>query len=144
MPAPVRVHVTHTFKSDPATVFEALSEHREPRTYLRREDHPACSDGETSNATVSDRRGSSRSDPAPAFVETVTVAEPNSLDRVQVTRARSPLKGHHGIQKLTPTDDGGTQLDYTIAFDSKIPGLAGVVAKTVTKTLTAGLPNLVP
>jgi hypothetical protein len=27
MAAPQRVHVTHTYKSDPTTVFEALSEH---------------------------------------------------------------------------------------------------------------------
>ena len=141
MGAPVRVHVTHTFTSDPATVFEALSEHENlgpifgaKITRLR--------DGATSRNGVGSAR-ELKVGPAPAFVETVTAAEPNSLIEYKITKG-SPLRNHHGIQKLTPTADGGTQLDYTIAFDSKIPGLAGVVAKTITKTLNAGLPKLVP
>ena len=141
MGAPVRVHVTHTFTSDPATVFEALSEHENlgrifgaKITRLR--------DGETSRNGVGSAR-ELKIGPTPAFVETVTAAEPNSLIEYKITKG-SPLKNHHGIQKLTPTPDGGTKLDYTIAFDSKIPGLAGPVAKSITKTITAGLPKLVP
>ena len=40
--------------------------------------------------------------------------------------------------------DPRTELDYTIAFNSAIPGLAGVVAKQLTAALTKGLPKLVP
>jgi uncharacterized protein YndB with AHSA1/START domain len=141
MGAPVRVHVTHTFTSDPSTVFEALSEHENlgpifgaKITRLR--------DGDTSRNGVGSAR-ELKVGPAPSFVETVTAAEPNALIEYKITKG-SPLKNHHGVQKLTPTADGGTKLDYTIAFDSRIPGLAGVVAKTITKTLNAGLPKLVP
>ena len=42
------------------------------------------------------------------------------------------------------TADGGTLLDYTIAFNPVIPGFAPVVAKQLTAALTKGLPRLVP
>jgi hypothetical protein len=40
---------------------------------------------------------------------------------------------------FTPTGAGGTHLDYTITFDSAIPGLAPAMAATVRRTITKGL-----
>ena len=141
MSAPIRVHVHHTFTSDPAAVFDALSEHENlsrifPAKITR------LHDGETSRNGV----GSARRlqiGPGPAFVETVTVAEPHSRIEYKITQG-TPLRNHHGVQVLTPTEDGGTKLDYTIAFDAPVPGLAWVVGKALTRSISTGLPKLVP
>ena len=54
----------------------------------------------------------------------------------------------HGVRILVDLKSlpmlEGTELDYTIAFNSAIPGLAGVVAKQLTAAHTKGLPKLVP
>src|SRR5689334_15360352 len=126
MASPERVRVTHTFKSDPQTLFEKLAE---PENLV-----PVCGakitrvqDGTTSrNGAGSVRR--LKIGPLPSFEETTTTAEPYSLIEYKITKG-SPLKGHWGRQELKPTADGGTELTYTIGFDSKIPGMAGTVAK---------------
>ena len=140
--APVRVHVVQTYTSDPQTVFEALGEHENLGPVFGAK-ITRLTDGDTSRNGV----GSSRElkiGPTPALVETVVVSEPNTRIEYTITKGGFPLKDHYGIQKLTPTADGGTELDYTIAFNSAIPGLAGVVAKQLTAALTKGLPRLVP
>jgi len=140
MPAPQRVHVTHTYRSDPATVFEALSEHENLGPVM------GCKitrvrDGDASrNGAGSTRR--LKIGPLPAFEETVTAAEPNSLIEYTISKG-TPMKGHWGVQRLTPTPDGGTDLDYRIGFDAPVPGMAGLVATAITKQLTKGLPKLV-
>jgi uncharacterized protein YndB with AHSA1/START domain len=138
MPAPQRVHVTHTFTSDPATVFAALSEHEKLGPALGAR-ITRVRDGETSrNGVGSTRR--LKIGPLPAFEETVTVAEPNSLIEYQISKG-TPLKGHWGVQRLTPTADGGTELDYRIGFD--LPLLAGVVGAAITRQLSKGLGSIV-
>lgn len=140
--APIRVHVTHTFKSDPKTVFEALAEHENLGPVFGAK-ITRLSDGDSHRNGV----GSSRRlniGPLPAIVETVTVAEPNTHIEYQITKGGFPLKDHYGIQRLSPTADGGTLLDYTIAFNTVIPGMAPVVAKQLTTAISKGLPKLVP
>ena len=140
--APVRVHVVQTYTSDPKTVFEALGEHENLGPVFGAK-ITRLTDGETSRNGV----GSSRDlkiGPLPSLVETVVVSEPNSRIEYKITKGGFPLKDHYGIQRLTPTANGGTELDYTIAFNSVIPGMAGVVAKQLTAALTKGLPRLVP
>ena len=141
MAAPQRVHVTHTFRSDPATVFEALAEHENLGPVL------GCTitrlrDGDTSrNGPGSTRR--LKIGPLPAFEETVTAAEPNTLIEYKVSKG-TPLTGHWGVQRLTPTADGGTELDYRIGFDAKVPGLAPIVGKVLTMQLAKNIGKLVP
>lgn len=139
MPTPERVRVTHTYKSDPQSVFEKLAEHENlgpvfGATITR------VSDGTTSrNGAGSVRR--LKIGPLPSFEETTTTAEPYSLIEYKITKG-SPLKGHWGRQELSPTADRGTQLVYTIGFDTKIPGMAGIVAKQLQAGLAKGLPRL--
>ncbi len=140
--APVRVRVVQTYTSDPATVFEALGEHENLGPVLGAK-ITRLSDGDTTRNGV----GSSREvkvGPLPPLVETTTVAEPNSRIEYMITKGGFPLKNHHGVQVLTPTDDGGTRLEYTIAFDTVMPGAAGLVAKQLTSAIRKGLPRLVP
>jgi uncharacterized protein YndB with AHSA1/START domain len=81
--------------------------------------------------------------PLPAFEETVTATEPYSLIEYTITKG-TPMKRHWGLQRLTPTSDGGTELDYRIGFDAPAPGMAAVVGKVITMQLSRGLPQLVP
>ena len=134
-----RVHITHEFKADPQTVFEKLAEH-ENLGPLFGAKITRVSDGATSrNGAGSVRR--LKIGPLPAFEETTTTAEPNTLIEYKITKG-SPLRGHWGRQELTPTEGGGTTLSYTIGFDSAIPGTAGLIGKVLTSAITKGLPRL--
>ena len=142
MPAPQRVHVTHTYRSDPATVFEALSEHENLGPIM------GCTitrlrDGDTSRNGPGTTR-QLKIGPLPPIEETVTAAEPNSLIEYRISKGGRPLRGHWGVQRLTPTADGGTELDYRIGFEAPVPGMAGLVAKAITRQLSKGLPKLIP
>ncbi|MGB3773124.1 MAG: SRPBCC family protein [Rhodococcus sp. (in: high G+C Gram-positive bacteria)] len=141
MTAPTRVHVTHTFTSPPEVVFEALSEHENlGRVFAAKISR--VRDGETSRNGV----GSTRSlaiGPLPAFEETTTTSEPNSLIEYRITKG-SPLRGHWGAQRLTQTADGGTALDYTIGFDAPVPGMAPLVGKVLSTVISRNVGKLVP
>lgn len=139
MATPQRVHVTHTYKSDPATVFEKLSEHENLAELFGAKITRVC-DGDTSRNGVGSTR-SLKVGPLPAFEETVTASEPNTLIEYRITKG-GRLKGHWGKQVLTPAAGGGTTLDYTIGFDAPVPGMAATVAKVLTGTITKGLPKL--
>ncbi|MDJ0003435.1 SRPBCC family protein [Rhodococcus fascians] len=139
MPTPTRVHVTHRFASSPDVVFAALSEHENLGPLflakIRR-----VRDGDTSRNGVGSAR-SLKLGPLPAFEETTTVSEPNTLIEYRITKG-GPLRGHWGVQKLTPITDGGTELDYTIGFDAPIPGLAAIVGKALTSSISKNLSRL--
>ncbi|UDY24649.1 SRPBCC family protein [Nocardioides sp. Kera G14] len=139
----VRVHVTHSFTSSPQEVFDALSEH-ENLGPLFGANITRLRDGETSRNGVGSARTLRIVPLLPGFVETTTVSEPPHLIEYRITGGLAPIKDHHGVQRLMPRPDGGTDLDYAIAFDSAVPGLAPVVGKVLTRTLTKALPNLVP
>lgn len=141
MATPQRVHVTHTFTSDPATVFDKLSEHENLGPVFGAK-ITRVSDGATSRNGVGSTR-SLKIGPLPAFQETTTTSEPHSLIEYKITKG-SPLKGHWGRQQLTPTANGGTQLDYTIGFDMPIPGLAGVIGKVLQANISKGIGKLTP
>lgn len=141
MSSPQRVHVVHTFTSDPATVFAKLSEHENLGPVFGAK-ISRVRDGDTSRNGVGSTR-SLKIGPLPAFQETTTVAEPDTLIEYKITQG-SALKGHWGRQILTPTPDGGTQLDYTIGFDAVVPGLAPVVATILQKAISKGIPRLTP
>jgi len=141
MATPQRVHVTHTYTSDPATVFEKLAEHENLGPIFGAK-ITRVRDGDTSrNGPGSTRR--LKIGPLPAFEETTTAAEPNTLIEYKISKG-GPLRGHWGKQELTPTADGGTTLVYTIGFDMPIPGAAGLVGKILTKNITKGLGKLTP
>jgi uncharacterized protein YndB with AHSA1/START domain len=141
MASPQRVHVTHIYTSDPATVFERLSEHENLGPVFGAKITRVC-DGDTSR----NGPGSTRSlkvGPLPAFYETTTEAVPNQLIEYKVSKG-GLMRNHWGVQRLTPTADGGTTLDYTIGFDLPVPGLAAVVGRVLTVRIRRGLGKLTP
>lgn len=141
MATPQRVHVVHTFTSDPATVFAKLAEH-ENLGPLFSAKITRVRDGDTSrNGPGSTRR--LKIGPLPAFEETTTIAEPHTLIEYRITKG-SPLKGHWGRQILTPTSDGGTQLDYTIGFDGPVPGSGHVIGAILQTAISRSIGKLTP
>ena len=139
MATPQRVHITHEYKSDPQTVFEKLAEHENLGPVFGAKITRVSDGATTRNGVGSVRR--IKIGPLPAFEETTTTARPNELIEYKITKG-SPLRGHWGRQELTPTADGGTRLDYTIGFDSAIPGLAALVGKALASAIKRGVPNL--
>ncbi|MBY4130674.1 SRPBCC family protein [Rhodococcus fascians] len=139
MPTPTRVHVIHRFSSSPEVVFAALSEH-ENLGPLFMAQIKRVRDGDIARNGVGSTR-SLKLGPLPAFEETTTVSEPNTLIEYRITKG-GPLRGHWGVQKLTPTTEGGTELDYTIGFDAPVPGLAAIVGKALTSSISKNLPRL--
>ena len=75
--------------------------------------------------------------PTAPFEETVTEFVPNELIGYEITRG-SPLKGHRGEMRFT-AEGTGTHLHYEIAFGSKIPGVAVIVAQGLRKNVAKGL-----
>ncbi|MCX6395330.1 MAG: SRPBCC family protein [Propionibacteriales bacterium] len=139
MPAPERVNITHVFKSDPQTVFEKLAEHENLGPVFGAKITRVC-DGTTSrNGAGSVRR--LKIGALPAFEETTTVAEPNTLIEYKITKG-GPLKGHWGRQELSPTPEGGTRLVYKIGFDAAVPGMAALVGKVLRGSIVKGLAKL--
>ena len=139
MTTPERVHITHEFKSDPQTVFDKLAEHENLGPVFGAKVTRVRDGAASRNGVGSVRR--LQIGPLPAFEETVTTAQPNTLIEYKITKG-SPLRGHWGRQELTPTAGGGTRLNYTIGFDSAIPGLAALVGAVLTFAITKGLPRL--
>jgi uncharacterized protein YndB with AHSA1/START domain len=141
MATPQRVHVVHTFTSDPATVFAKLSEHENLGPVLGAKITRVRDGDTTRNGVGSTRRV--KVGPLPAFHETTTAVEPDRLIEYKITQGGA-VKGHWGRQILTPTPDGGTQLDYTIGFDAPVPGVATLVGAILQRTIAKGLPGLTP
>lgn len=132
------VHVEHDFTTPVERVYAYLAEHENlanifPAKITRLSDG---SDGVRNGA------GSSRKmkiGPMPPFVETVTEAVPNELIVYRITKG-SPLRGHEGTMRFSPTPGGGTHLDYKIRLASPIPGIAAIVQKALTQSIKKGLP----
>lgn len=136
-----RVHVTHDFAADPATIFDRLSEHENLGAVFASKITRVCDGTDGSRNGVGSTRSLKPLGLPPAFHETVTKSEPNSLIEYKISKG-SPIRNHVGTQRLTPNADGGTHLDYTIDFDSPVPGLAAVIKAALQKVIAKGLPKL--
>lgn len=76
----------------------------------------------------------------PPFEETVIKYIKNELIEYKITKG-SPLKDHHGIMKFSSTANG-SQLNYTIQFDSSISFLAYLVKLGLENGIVKGLKSL--
>jgi|SRR5690606_35370573 len=74
----------------------------------------------------------------PAFEETVTEAITNERIVYRISRG-SPLRGHQGVMRFSAVDDTHSRLNYTIEFDSAIPGLAWIVKVLLERSIKKGL-----
>ncbi len=130
------VHVQRDLSAPVEEVFAHLAEH-ENLAALFGAKVKRLDDGDTERNGVGSRR-ELKVGPTPAFEETVTQYVPNELIEYKITKG-SPLDGHVGTMKFSPTSSGGTHFDYRIRIASKIPLLAPVVARQLTKDVEKGL-----
>ncbi|MCW2990789.1 MAG: hypothetical protein JWM73_1383 [Solirubrobacterales bacterium] len=130
------VHVERDLSAPVEEVFAHLAEH-ENLAALFGAKVKRLADGDTERNGVGSRR-QLKVGPLPPFEETVTQYVPNELIEYKITKG-SPLDGHVGTMKFSPTPGGGTHFDYRIRIASKIPLVAPVVTKQLTRDVTKGL-----
>jgi uncharacterized protein YndB with AHSA1/START domain len=130
------VHVERDLSAHVDQVFSHLAEH-ENLAALFGARVERLADGDTERNGVGSRRRL-KVGPLPPFEETVTRYVADELIEYKITKG-SPLDGHVGTMRFSPTADGGTHLDYRIRIASKIPLLAPLVTKSVTRGITKGL-----
>ena len=76
----------------------------------------------------------------PAFEETVVTCQPHALIEYVISKG-SPLKNHRGL--ITFRDvPGGTQVDYEISFEPRIPGTGGALALLLHSLISGGLDRI--
>lgn len=131
-----RVHVVHDFTAPVEQVYAHLARHENLEDVfgakIRR-----VRDGHATPDGVGSVRELKLNPLMPAFQETVTQAEPNELIEYRITRG-SPLKDHVGVMRFARKGTG-TRLDYTIDFESRIPGAGGIIQGMIDKNVRRGL-----
>lgn len=131
------VHIEHDFSKPVDKVFAYLGEHENlsaifPAKITRLTDgHDGHRNGVGSSRKM-------RAGIMPPFVETVTEYVPNERVVYRITKG-TPLRGHEGTMRFSPTASGGTHLDYKIKLASPIPGLAKLVKAALTGSIRKGL-----
>lgn len=136
-----RVHVTHDFKADPATIFERLSEHENLGPIFSAKITRVCDGSDGTRNGVGSTRSLKPLGVMPAFHETVTKSEPNALIEYKISKG-GPIRHHLGVQRLTPNADGGTHLDYTIEFEGPFPGADAAIKAGLQRIISKGLSKL--
>lgn len=134
------VHVERDLSAPVDEVFEHLAEH-ENLAALFGAKVKRLNDGETDRNGVGSRRELKSNPVLPAFEETVTQYVPHELIEYRITKG-SPLDGHVGTMRFSPTASGGTHFDYRIRIASKIPLLAPVVTKQLTRSIEKALADV--
>ena len=129
-------HVERDFNAPVEQVFNHLAEHENLQELFGAK-VKRVRDGETERNGVGSRR-ELKIGPLPSFDETVTQYVPNELIEYKITRG-TPLDGHVGTMRFSPTASGGTHFDYRIRFASKLPGVAAIVSKAVGTNIKKGL-----
>ncbi len=124
------------FAAPPEAVFAWLAEHENvgklfPGRTRRIQDAP---EGHHVNGI-----GSAREIRLPlmSIVETITRFEPPSLIEYRVTQGW-PIHNHVGRIKLE-ADSGGTQLEYLIEFDSRLPFAGALLATSLCRYWRRGI-----
>lgn len=132
------VHETYDFHVPVERLFAHFSDHEnlEPMLGLNVE---RIKEGETDpNGVGSVRKLSARG--LMPFEETVTEVVPNERIEYRVTKG-TPLKNHLGVMVFSSTGESTSHLDYTITFDTSVPGLDRLIAKGIGRSLRRGFPK---
>lgn len=73
-----------------------------------------------------------------AVEETVVGMVPNQSIDYEITRGGGPVTNHHGRLTFTKTASG-SRLQWSITFDSPLPGVGPIVRQVLKQGLTLGL-----
>src|SRR5687768_1546517 len=129
------VHETYEFDVPVERLYDHLSRHENLKPLLGL-DIERVADGTTDRNGGGSVRKLSMKGMLP-FEETVTEAIPNERIEYRITKG-SPLRNHLGVMVFSATGTGGSHLDYTITFDTAVPGLDRVIAAGTARTLRRG------
>jgi uncharacterized protein YndB with AHSA1/START domain len=130
------VHVEHRFAKPPEAIFDYLAEHENlAELFGSKVTRLRDGDGGERNGVGSVRK--LQIGPLPPFEETVTEFVVPERIVYRITQG-SPLRGHLGVMTFAPAD-GGTSFVYDIRIASPIPGLAPIVQRALTRSITKSL-----
>ena len=131
-----RIDVTQEFSAPVDRVYAHLARHENLERVFGAK-ITRVRDGHTTPDGVGSVRRLKLNPLMPAFEETVTQAVPDELIEYRITQG-SPLKDHVGTMRFAPVGTG-TRLDYTIEFESKVPGAGGVMRSAIERNVRGGL-----
>lgn len=129
-----RIQINIDFPAPVEDVFAFFEEHENLQRIFGARISRIKTGTDTPNGKGSMRKLTIR--PLPPIEETVTEYKKN--ERIEYTISnRSPLKDHYGTMRFSERD-GGTHLDYTIIFESRIPLVGGLVKKALERNIMKG------
>jgi uncharacterized protein YndB with AHSA1/START domain len=138
--AKVQVRFEQYFAAPRAKVFEWFADHEKfgevwPGRFRRIQDAPQGKNPNGLGSVREIRQGLLK------FEETIVKFQPNSVIEYAVTRG-GPVKNHLG--RLVFSDaDGGTQLEYTISFDPRVPFTGWLIARILSGGWCSGINHAV-
>lgn len=131
-----QVEVTHRYDAPPQAVWDVYTDHAGWREWAGTPGARLAKEGN------SDRNGTGA---VRAFVgglrEEILDFDPPKRMTYTVTAGLFPIKEHLGEVILEPDGDG-TRIVWRCRFESKIPGLGGLLQKFVTSSFTKALAGL--
>ena len=133
------VHVARDFAAPVERLFDHISEHENLEVMLGARIERVRDGAESPNGVGSVRRLTAGG--LMRFEETVLVSVPNERIEYAITKG-TPLRGHLGVMVFSATPGGGSHLDYTITFGSRIPGVAALVAASLRRSIPRGLAQI--
>ena len=133
------VHESRDYDAPVERLFAYFSEHSNLKTVFGL-DVERIKEGETEPNGVGSVRKMSAKGLMP-FEETITEVIPNERIEYRVTKG-TPLRDHLGVMVFSSTGSGGSHLDYTITFDTAVPGMDRVIAAGIRRSLRRGLPKV--
>lgn len=131
-----RIVVTQEFSAPADRVYAHLARHENLESVFGAS-ITRVRDGHTTPDGVGSVRRLKLNPLMPAFEETVTQAVPDELIEYRITQG-SPLKDHVGTMRFSPVGTG-TRLDWTIEFESRVPGAGGVIRSAIERNVRRGL-----
>jgi uncharacterized protein YndB with AHSA1/START domain len=135
-----RIEISKTFPFSVDKLFDFLSDHENLELIFAPAKIKRIKDGQDSPNGV----GSTRKMQiliAPPFEETVTKVVPKERIEYTITKG-SPLKHHKGIMRFSEAANGGSQLDYTIEFEGKLPLIGPIIKAGLGQGIRRGLNKL--
>lgn len=133
MPKQQVIQIKQEFPAPVSTVFETLGDHEKLGKIIGVKIKRTKNGTDAINGTGSVRKLIV----LPPVEETVTKFIKNELIEYTVSNF-TPIKNHQGILKFSE-NNGVTHLDYSIVFESRIPGIGGVIKKALGTGLTKGM-----
>lgn len=134
-----RIDIDMEFRRPVAELFALLSDHEKLGPVLGAKIERTKAGKDSPNGLGSVR--TLRIGPMPSFEETVTAFEKDKLIEYRISRG-TPLKDHKGVMRFSATPSGGSRLQYSIEFDSKLPLIGPIIRAGLDTGIRKGLSRL--